>query len=395
MTPDDRTPAQKQETATSGIAPKPGALKVISAASGPARVFYGLGLAALIGAIAYVGRGVLIPVIVAGFVSFLIFTLKETIKNGPLIGRFLPDWLCYTFAFALMISGGTVFIEIIKSNAEVLIAAAPSYEARLRTLTQEGIHFIEAFDLLPADLIGGMDELRSSALSFINPVLSEVASSIRALTGNLLTVFLYTIFMLLERGRIFAKINLLNTEEKTRAAVSETIGEIGSMVREFITLKTVINLMTASASYLILRLIGVDFAGFWALLIFLLNYVPIVGPIAANAFPVILALVQPDGGIQKAGLALALLVGTEQTMSTVVEPRLVGKSLNLSPLIILFSIAVWGTLWGFAGLLLAVPITVTTMIILTQFQTTRPIAILLSADGQIAPIRHAPHQDPA
>ncbi len=389
MTTEETVPSDHSLPASAGFAPQRGPLRVISAASGPARIFYGLGLAMLIGVLAYIGRGVLIPVIVAGFVSFLIFTLKETIKNGPLVGRFLPDWLCYTFAFALMISAGTVFIEIIKSNVETLVAAAPEYEARLRKLTQDGIHFIEEFDLLPADLIGGMDELRSSALSLINPVLSEVASSIRTLTGNLVTVFLYTIFMLFERGRIFAKINLLNTEEKTRAAVSETISEIASMVREFITLKTVINLITASVSYLILILVGVDFAGFWALLIFLLNYVPIIGPIAANAFPVILALVQPDGGLQKAGLALALLVGAEQTMSTLVEPRLVGKSLNLSPLIILFSLAVWGSLWGFAGLLLAVPITVTTMIILTQFKTTRPIAILLSADGQIAPIRHA------
>ncbi len=389
MTPEKTVPADQSMPAFADGPPKTGAVRVISTASGPARIFYGLGLAMLIGALAYIGRGVLIPVIVAGFVSFLIFTLKQTIKNGPLVGRFLPDWLCYTFAFALMISGGTVFIEIIKSNVETLVAAAPEYEARLRTLTQDGIHFIEKFDILPADLIGGMDELRSSAVSLINPVLSEVASSIRTLTGNLVTVFLYTIFMLFERGRIFAKINLLNTEEKSRGAVSDTISEIASMVREFITLKTVINLITASVSFLILVLVGVDFAGFWALLIFLLGYVPIIGPIAANAFPVILALVQPDGGVQKAGLALALLVGAEQTMSTLVEPRLVGKSLNLSPLIILFSLAVWGSLWGFAGLLLAVPITVTTMIILTQFRTTRPIAILLSADGQIAPIRHA------
>jgi predicted PurR-regulated permease PerM len=77
-------------------------------------------------------------------------------------------------------------------------------------------------------------------------------------------------------------------------------------------------------------------------------------------------------------------------MSAAIEPRLIGKSLNLSPLVILLSLAVWGSLWGFAGLLLAVPITVTIMIILTQFGSTRPIAILLSDSGEIAPIKHAP-----
>ncbi|MCA8888526.1 MAG: AI-2E family transporter, partial [Parvularculaceae bacterium] len=106
--------------------------------------------------------------------------------------------------------------------------------------------------------------------------------------------------------------------------------------------------------------------------------------------PVILALIQPDGGgVHKAAMALVFLVGAEQIMSSGIEPRLVGRSVNLSPLVILLSLAVWGTLWGFAGALLAVPITVTVMIILTQFESTRPIAILLSDNGDIAPIKHA------
>ncbi|NWG93064.1 MAG: AI-2E family transporter, partial [Parvularculaceae bacterium] len=127
------------------------------------------------------------------------------------------------------------------------------------------------------------------------------------------------------------------------------------------------------------------------LLIFALNFIPIVGAISAISLPVILSLVQPEGGgVKTALLALVLLVGAEQTMSSAIEPRLIGKSLNLSPFVILLSLAVWGSLWGFAGMLLAVPITVTVMIILTQFETTRPIAVMLSDSGEIAAIKHAP-----
>jgi predicted PurR-regulated permease PerM len=214
---------------------------------------------------------------------------------------------------------------------------------------------------------------------------------VRSLTGNSVTIFLYTVFMLLERGRIFRKINLLNSDEDTRRAVNETIGDMARLVREYITVKTVVNLIVATISYFIMLFVGVDFAGFWALLIFLFNFIPIVGAISAISLPVILSLVQPEGGgVQTALLALALLVGTEQAMSSGIEPRLIGRSLNLSPLVILLSLAVWGSLWGFAGMLLAVPITVTIMIILTQFESTRPIAILLSDNGEIAPIKHAP-----
>lgn len=359
--------------------------------SGAARLFYGLGLATLIAFIAYSGRSVFIPLVIAGFLSFLIFTLKETIRRGPLIGRFMPDWLCYLFAFAFIISIFLLFIEIIRDNVEALLSAAPLYEERLRKFTQAGIRYLNDAGALPKDFVGGVDQLRSTALSLINPFLSQVGSAVRAITGNSVTIFLYTVFMLLERGRIFKKINLLSSDSDQRRTVNETITDIASLVRQYITVKTATNLITAAVSYFIMIFVGIDFAGFWALLIFALNFIPIVGAISAISLPVILSLVQPEGGgLQTAGLALVLLVGAEQTMSSAIEPRLIGKSLNLSPLVILLSLAVWGTLWGFAGLLLAVPFTVTIMIILTQFQSTRPIAVLLSDSGEIAPLKHAP-----
>jgi predicted PurR-regulated permease PerM len=365
-------------------------------ARGSARLFYGLGLATLIAAIAYFGRAVFIPFVVACFLSFLIYTLKETIRRGPLVGRFLPHWLCYVFAFALIVSVFVLLIDIVRNNIDALVAAAPDYEQRLRDISKEGVRFLRESGLLPAEFAGGVDQLRSAALSMINPVLREAGAAVRAITANSVTIFLYTVFLLLERGRIFKKINLLSADHAQRAAVNETMRDIAALVRQYITVKTVMNLITAAISYVIMRLVGVDFAGFWALLIFVFNFIPIVGAISAISLPVLLALVQPDGGGAKTALlALVLLVGTEQAMSSGVEPRLVGKSLNLSPLVILVSLAVWGSLWGFAGMLLAVPITVTIMIILTQFESTRPIAILLSDDGEIAAINHAPLQPAA
>jgi len=359
--------------------------------NGAAHLFYGLGAATLIAFIAYAGRSIFIPVVIAGFLSFLIFTLKETIRKGPLVGRFMPNWLCYVFAFAFIISIFLLFIEIIRDNVEALLTAAPLYEERLRQVTQDGIRRLNEAGALPENFVGGVDQLRAAALSMINPVLSGVGSAVRAITANSVTIFLYTVFMLLERGRIFTKIGLLSEDGASRRAVNETIADIASLVRQYITVKTAANLVTAAVSYFIMIFVGVDFAGFWALLIFALNFIPIIGAISAISLPVTLSLVQPEGGgAQTAGLALALLVGAEQTMSSAIEPRLIGKSLNLSPLVILLSLAVWGTIWGFAGLLLAVPITVTIMLILTQFQSTRPIAVLLSDSGEIAPIKHAP-----
>ena len=144
-----------------------------------------------------------------------------------------------------------------------------------------------------------------------------------------------------------------------------------------------------SIANIIMLIIGVQFAGFWALLIFVLNYIPIFGAASAITLPVLLSLVQPDGGgVRMALIAAISLIGAEQVMSNGIEPRIVGRTLNLSPLVVLFSLSVWGALWGFAGLLLSVPITVTVMIVLSQFRSTRPVAIMMSDNGEIAAIKH-------
>jgi predicted PurR-regulated permease PerM len=363
-----------------------------ASSNGMARTFYGLAIAVLIGFIAYIGRGVLIPLVVAGFICFLIFTLKENIRRIPVVGKYFPNWLCYLFAFALIGGGIAVFVEIIKTNVETLLQTWPTYETRLSNAGKETLAFLRGIDFLPQELLGSVEQLQQAALNLIRPLLSQAAGSLRSLTSNaftFVTVFLYLIFMLIERGRIFKKIDRLSATERQQNAVNETISDIGVMVRQYITVKTVTNLITATVSFIIMKVIGIQFAGFWALLIFVLNYIPIFGAVSAISLPVLLALVQPEGGgVRMALVALIALVGAEQIMSSVIEPRLIGRTLNLSPLVILFSLGVWGALWGFAGLLLSVPITVTVMIILTQFQSTRGIAIMLSDNGQIADIKH-------
>lgn len=366
----------------------------LSPGEGLARTFYGLAVAVLFGFIAYVGRGVLIPFVIAGFLCFLIYTLKDNVRRAPYIGRYTPNWLAFMLAFALIGAAALVFVEIVKSNVETLLEDWPAYEERLRAIGVDGIVWLRSQEMIPAELLGGVERIRQSAIDLIPSALSRAGRSLTGLTSNFLTfitIFLYLVFMLIERARIFRKISLLGSTETERGAIMETIGDIGVLVRQYITVKTISNLITASVSFAIMLLLGIQFAGFWALLIFVLNYIPIFGAASAITLPVLLALVQPDGGgLRLALIALISLIGAEQVMSNGIEPRLVGRTLNLSPLVVLFSLTVWGSLWGFAGLLLSVPITVSVMLVLTQFKATRPIAIMLSDDGKIADLKHQP-----
>ena len=362
--------------------------------SGIARAFYGLAIAIMIGVIAYIGRGVLIPFVIACFLCFLIYTLKENISKTPFVGKHLPGWFCYLIAFSFIGVGIAIFLEIVKTNVETLLQTWPSYEARLELVGKDLLNIARKNRYFPEELIGNVEQLQQATIGIIRPLLSQAAGSLKAITSNIMTfitVFLYLIFLLIERARIFKKINLLSQSPSQRAIVNEIISDIGVLVRQYITVKTVSNLITASISFAIMSVIGIQFAGFWALLIFILNYIPIFGAASAITLPVLLALVQPDGGgVQLALIALVCLIGAEQIMSNGIEPRIVGRTLNLSPLVILFSLGVWGSIWGFAGLLLSVPMTVTVMLILTQFQSTRPIAIMLSDNGKIADLKHVP-----
>ena len=362
----------------------------VNQSSGSAKSFYSLAAAVLIGFILYIGRSILIPLIAAGFLSFLIFTAKESFRRLPLIGKFIPNWLGYILAFAGIFSIIFLFVEIIKSNIEQLVEYAPAYRARLEEVADQTIAYIRSLSFLPTDFLGNtLDRLRSQALSMIQPLASGFAGSARSLVTGALIIFLYTVFILVERGRIFKKVALLSSDEERRHAIDETISDIGTLVRQYITVKTITNLITAGISYILMLLIGVDFAGFWALMIFALNYIPMFGAASAITLPVLWALIQPDGGGPGMMAKTAvLLIVAEQIMSNGIEPRIVGKSLNLSPLVILISLAFWGSMWGFAGFLLSVPMTVSLMLILTQFRSTRPIAIMLSDEGNIAPLKH-------
>ena len=142
------------------------------------------------------------------------------------------------------------------------------------------------------------------------------------------------------------------------------------------------SLLTGFLSYIVLLLFGVDFAFLWAFLIFLFNYIPYIGSFVATLLPSIFAVFQfgsflPFIWIFAGVEAIQVLVGNY------IEPRVMGKTLNLSPLVVILALSFWGAIWGILGMLLSVPITSIMVIIMAQFPNTRNIAILLSENADI------------
>ncbi|WP_366142674.1 AI-2E family transporter [uncultured Aquimarina sp.] len=137
-----------------------------------------------------------------------------------------------------------------------------------------------------------------------------------------------------------------------------------------------------SRGYIFLALMDVDAPFFWALLMFLLNYIPTVGSLIATIFPAVFSLVQ----FGEFTPFLIILIGLgilEWFVGNVLEPKIMGNSLNISPLVTIIALVIWGQIWGITGMLLSVPITVTMVIICSQFKNTKAIAILLSENGEL------------
>ena len=152
----------------------------------------------------------------------------------------------------------------------------------------------------------------------------------------------------------------------------------------YIGIKTFNSALTGLLSYAVLTYARLDFASFWGVIIFVLNFIPTVGSLIATALPAMLAMLQ--FGFDPINKFLTVLIGVgviQFSIGNVLEPKLMGGSLNLSPLVILFSLALWGSLWGIPGMLLCVPFTVIATIVAKEIPEARPLAIVLSGDGRI------------
>ena len=331
----------------------------------------------IIGYLLIMGKSLLIPIIIAIFIWNLLNTLNATILRTPVIGARLPYWLSMVFSLLVVAGLLTVLINIITNNVNDVIGASSRYQANLTRI----FHSIDQY--YSVKILNSVDGLLKNLN--VQSILVNLYGVFSTLMGSAVLIAIYIVFLFVEQHFFQQKINALFPQPAHRVLVDRIISQISKDIQTYLGLKTVMGLITASASWIIMRWVGLDFAEFWALLIFFLNYIPNIGAIVATAFPALLAIIQFQSWVPFM-IITAGIVTVQFIIGNLVEPRFLGKSLNLSPLVILFMLGLWGMVWGILGMFLSVPITVMMMIIFAHFDATRPIAILLSQDGYIKTI---------
>jgi len=277
-----------------------------------------------------------------------------------------------TVAMAVMVLGlgviGLVTVTVLRTSLDQFTSNLPVYETNLKAQ-------IDAIWLwLESKGVDAPSELFADTLDpqFAMSYAGRIARALSGMLGMTFIIFIITAFMLVEANGLHQKlIAMEGLSEENLAALEKNIHD----VRRYVSLKSVMSLLTGALVTLWLWGLGIDNALFMGLLAFFLNFVPNVGSFVAAIPGVLLGFIL--FGPAMAGIAAIGYVAINVGVSNVIEPRFMGNNLGISPLIVIMSLVFWGWLLGPVGMLLSVPLTMVVKVILENVPSTKSAAILL------------------
>jgi len=337
------------------------------------RAFLIVGLLLFGGAVLSLGAPVIVPVVEALVVWFVLNAMASGLGLVPGVGA-LPWWARLVLSTAIVL---VLALLVVQSTVATIASVGP----RAAGLQQ-------AFDPTVARLAAlvGVD-----AEALINRVLDSlgieamvryVVTGMVGLVSHFGVVAIYVAFLLVDQQFFDAKLAALVRDADRRTRARLILGQIANGIQTYLWIMTLMGALTAGLSYLILVAVGVEHAFFLAATIFILNYIPTIGSILGTVLPAVFALAQ----FQALGPTLVVLAGVglvQFLVGNILLPRAAGGSLNISLFVTILSLFVFGALWGVTGMFVAMPLTAIVVIVCGHFETTRPIAILLSRTGKI------------
>lgn len=301
---------------------------------------------------------VLIPIVLALFISMGLAMCVDWLVRRARIPRSLALPAALVLGIAALAGLGT----LVSASVAQLAENGPVYADQLGQLIDR------ATALVPSEwawIVGDSSAaLREIPVSTVGGLLASTTNAVLGLLSQSLLVLIFVIFLLLGGS--------------SGAKREGTFGEIRRSVESYLLSKVVISAATGLLVGVTLGMLGVPLAMAFGVLAFLLNFIPNVGSLISTLLPLPVVIVSPEVSASAAVAAIALPAAIQGLMGNVVEPKLMGDSLDLHPVAILISLIFWGMLWGIVGMLLATPITAVGKIFLERFDGSRPLAELLA-----------------
>lgn len=320
--------------------------------------------------ILWIGRDIFVPICIAAFFWYLINAISAYYRKAmPAPESKLLNFASKLFAVLTFLFLIYLFITQINPMFSELFTNIPEIQYKLNSL---------------ADYLSSMFGLSISYgnLTNISGIINSISSSAANGAATIGMVLVYIFFMFVEQSTFRHKFDALFESKRKSNKVAYILQSIDESMKKYMFMKTFISAATAILSYFWLNYLGLEFAGVWAFIIFIMNYIPTFGAIVACGLPILYSLLTANGMNEPILVSTGLII-LQILLGNILEPKLTGKTLNLSTLAILINLVFWGMLWGPAGMFFSVPILVATFIITAQFDGSRPVAVLLSADGNI------------
>jgi predicted PurR-regulated permease PerM len=316
-------------------------------------------------------RSVLIPFVVALLLSIIFKPIVQHLRQRRLPTAVALVAVLLTFFLVVFLVGWTLY-----TSTATMAGELPRYEERIGRMFDNMERFIDERAAAMNIDVGEISLEDTVDVTAVRAALTSGVGSFLSFMGSMFLVLLFMMFILAGSGDLAEKVrHAFPADHADR--IARVIANVDSQVRRYLVTKTVVSLGTGILSFLVLLILGVDFPLVWGFLAFVLNYIPNLGSIVAVMFPVFLSALQFESfgiGI----LVLGLLVSCQTLMANIVEPRMMGFSLNLSPLLILVSLIFWGWLWGTWGMVLAVPLTSAIKILFENVEPLHPLSVLMS-----------------
>ena len=314
-----------------------------------------------VGAALYWLAPVMIPFALAAFISIALSRMVGALQRWLHLPR--------TVSLAVILLAGIVLLSALGALVTMSVAEVTAnravYQAQLESLQGR---------LTP--LLGRLGADIPSLLPSGATVATWVVGATNALAGIVsegLVVVIFVIFL------------LTGSREKP---VVGFWADIETRIQGYLLTKALLSMLVGTVTGIILALLGVDLALVFGVFAFLLNFIPNIGPVIATLLPLPIVLVNPVISTPAAIAAIALPAAMHFVVGNVFEPKIMGESLDLDPVVVLVTLIFWGMIWGFVGLLLATPITAVVKILLEQNELTHPVADALA--GRVGQQRTGP-----
>lgn len=320
------------------------------------------------------------PFLLAVFIAVLVEPPLQYLRRHG-----LPGWTAMLIVVALLVGIGGAIIGLFTGSLNDFNASLPEYQQRLKAMSGDLVTWLGT---------AGLHVSRETLSSLVDPsrtlgIASDLIKGLSGVLANAFLILLTVIFILLEAHSLP---NKLRAALRTPQASLEPLREVVKTINRYMLIKANTSLATGLLIWICLTALGVDFASMWAMLAFLLNFVPTIGSIIAAIPAVLLALVQL--GVESALLTTLGYMLVNVLIGNLIEPRVMGRGLGLSPLVVFLSLVFWGYVLGSVGMFLSVPLTMTLKIALSASPQTQPVAIMLGPEVEAKAISADASRDP-